>query len=101
MHISSPEGHEHMVSPLTTESSKEILERLFSEAEEIEIRENGAQGDGFFVRIEPLAEYVKKLPNGEDKDYFVRELVRPGRTDGKIGRIIYKALYGLRIIRIC
>lgn len=100
MHISSPEGHEHMVSPLTSESPKEILEGLFSEADGIEIKENGAQGDGFFIRIEPLADYIAILPEGEDKDYYVRELARPGWADSKIGKILYKTLCALGIIRI-
>lgn len=101
MHISSPEGHMLFVSPLTNESPMKVLKRLFGTDDEIEIKEDGIQGDGFFARIEPLAEYVEKLPAGEDRDYFERELAKPEWKDNKIGRIMYKVLCGLRVIRIC
>ena len=47
-----------------------------------------------------MSDYIDILVEGEDKDYYVRELAGPGWEDSKIGKILYKTLCALGIIRI-
>lgn len=100
MHVSSVDGHQHMVSRLTNDSASDILTNLFGEEGDVVIAGDTAQGEDFYVRIEPLADYVDSLPEGRDKEFFTCELAKPGWSDSKIGNVIFKMLLLTRMIRI-
>lgn len=100
MHVSTVEGHHHLISPLTTDSTEDILTSLFGKEDDIVVTDSTVQGEDFHARIELLSDYVDSLPEGRDKDFFASELARPGWADNKIGKIIFKILLLTRIIKI-
>ena len=92
MHVSTIEGHSHFVSPLSDKSAEETLRNLLKDADDIKIEGTSVQGEDFHMWIEPLIEYIERLPSGKDRKYFERELRRPAWSDSKIGRMIYRLL---------
>lgn len=92
MHVSTIEGHSHFVSPLSDKSAEETLRNLLKDTNDIKIEGTSVQGEDFHMWIEPLIEYIERLPSGKDRDFFEQELRRPAWSDSKIGRLIYKLL---------
>lgn len=92
MNISTVEGHSHFVSPLSDKSAEETLRSLLKDADDIKIDGTSAQGEDFHMWIEPLAEYIERLPHDKDREYFERELRRPAWADSKLGRVVYRVL---------
>ena len=92
MHVSTIEGHSHFVSPLSDKSAEETLRNLLKDTDDIKIEGTSVQGENFHMWIEPLNEYIERLPSGKDREYFEQELRRPAWSDSKIGRLIYKLL---------
>ena len=92
MHVSTIEGHSHFVSPLSDKSAEETLRNLLKDTDDIKIEGTSVQGEDFHMWIEPLNEYIERLPSGKDREYFEQELRRPAWSDSKIGRLIYKLL---------
>jgi hypothetical protein len=92
MHVSTIEGHSHFVSPLSDKSAEETLRNLLKDTDDITIEGTSVQGQDFHMCIEPLIEYIERLPSGKQRELFVQELRRPAWSDSKIGRLIYKLL---------
>jgi hypothetical protein len=92
MHVSTIEGHSHFVSPLSDKSAEETLRNLLKDTDNIKIEGTSVQGEDFHMWIEPLNEYIERLPSGKDREYFEQELRRPAWSDSKIGRLTYKLL---------
>lgn len=92
MHVSTIEGHSHFVSPLSDKSAEETLRNLLKDTDDIKIEGTSVQGEDFHMWIEPLNEYIERLPSGKDREFFEEELRRPAWSDSKIGRLIYKLL---------
>ena len=92
MHVSTIDGHSHFVSPLSDKSAEETLRNLLKDTDDIKIEGTSVQGEDFHMWIEPLIEYIERLPSGKDREYFEQELRRPAWTDNKIGRAIFRLL---------
>lgn len=92
MHVSTIEGHSHFVSPLSDKSAEETLRNLLEDTDNIKIEGTSVQGEDFHMWIEPLIEYIERLPSGKDREFFEEELRRPAWSDSKIGRLVYKLL---------
>ena len=92
MHVSTIEGHSHFVSPLSDKSAEETLRNLLKDTDDITIEGTSVQGEDFHMWIEPLIEYIERLPPGKDREHFKQELQRPAWSDSKRGRMIYRVL---------
>ena len=92
MHVSTIDGHSHFVSPLSDKSAEETLRNLLKDTDNIKIEGTSVQGEDFHMWIEPLIEYIERLPYGKDREYFEQELLRPAWSDSKIGKVIFRLL---------
>ena len=92
MHVSTIDGHSHFVSPLSDKSAEETLRNLLKDTDNIKIEGTSVQGEDFHMWIEPLIEYIERLPYGKDREYLEQELLRPAWSDSKIGKVIFRLL---------
>ena len=92
MHVSTIDGHSHFVSPLSDKSAEVTLRNLLKDTDDVKIEGTSVQGEDFHLWIEPLIEYIERLPSGKDREYFEQELRRPAWSDSKIGRVIFRLL---------
>ena len=91
-HVSTIDGHSHFVSPLSDKSAEETLRNLLKDTDDVKIEGTSVQGEDLHMWIEPLIEYIERLPSGKDREYFEQELRRPAWSDSKIGRVIFRLL---------